>query len=243
AASALGAEQRYWLSRPGPVLGLMGLLLYAVNRLIMRGLFRMRVIGACRLPSKGPVLLAPNHSSYLDPFVLAAALGWRQARRTYWAGWSGKMMTGPIMRLFSRVGHVLPVDPDRGPASALSLGAAALGGGAMLIWFPEGRRSPTGMLNPFLPGVGVLIRTTAIPAVPVRIEGTFEALPRGRTIARLSRVRVTFGEPLDPATLEAAGEGDSPEERIASALHAAVARLSGGTGARTRQDETWSSPG
>ncbi|MCK6371819.1 MAG: AMP-binding protein, partial [Gammaproteobacteria bacterium] len=77
--------------RRGMALRLLGLALLALDRLLMRFVFRVRVEGAERLPLDGPLLIAPNHASYLDPMAIAAALPWQLLRRTRWAGWTDFM--------------------------------------------------------------------------------------------------------------------------------------------------------
>jgi long-chain acyl-CoA synthetase len=177
------------------------------------------------LPSQGPLLIAPNHLSFLDPFALIAVLPWRVLRHTYWAAWTGHMFSGPIRRLGSRLAQCFPVDQDRGPAAGLAMASELLGRGEVLVWFPEGQRSPTGELLPFSPGVGILVAQTGTRVVPVRISGTYEALPRGSRRLRRSRVRVHFGVPVAGAVLEAEGAGDSTEARITDALQRRVAAL------------------
>lgn len=221
------AEMR-WLEPPGPAHAFLGLLLHGLNRLAMRLLFRLRVRGKDRIPPTGPVVLVPNHVSYLDPPTLAAAFGWGELRRTHWAGWIGVMLSGPFMRALSRATNVLPVDPDRNPGAALALGVAALRRNRRLVWFPEGRRSPSGEVGVFLPGIGYLVREAGARAVPVRISGTFEALPRTRRFPRLVRLKVVFGEALAADELEWRGPGAEPHARIANALRAAVLALPAG---------------
>lgn len=214
-----------WLEPPGPGYLLLGLLLHGVNRLAMRTLFRLRVEGRDRIPAAGPVVLVPNHVSYLDPPTLAAAFGWRELRRTHWAGWAGIVLSNPLLRAISRAANVLPVNPDRDPGAALAMGVAALRQNRRLVWFPEGRRSPSGDIGAFLPGIGYLLRETGASAVPVRIRGTFEALPRTRRFPRLAPLEIMFGDPLTPDELERRGHGADAHARIANALHDAVAAL------------------
>ena len=142
------------------------------------------------------MLIAPNHTSYFDPPAIAAALPWRRLRKTFWAGWVGILYTGPFTRFVSRACQVLPVDPDRDLAAAIETARSLLRRGYSVVWFPEGRRSPTGELGPFQRGIGQVVLDSGADAVPVAIRGTFDAWPKQRLLPRLKRVNVTFGEPL-----------------------------------------------
>jgi long-chain acyl-CoA synthetase len=222
----LSPEQERWLEPQAWPHRALGAVLFALNRMLMRGIFRLRVEGREHLPAKGPYLLAPNHASYLDPFAIAAALSWSELRRLYWAGWTGLLFRGPLTRLFSRAARVLPVDPERGLTSTLPLGLAALERGAALAWFPEGARSTDGRLHRFLPGAGLLLERTGVPAVPVFIGGSFAAWPPGRAWPRLRPIRVRFGRPLAFEGDRSAPNGER-HRQIADRLHDAVAALAG----------------
>jgi long-chain acyl-CoA synthetase len=224
AAGALAVPTDF-LAEPGLGWRCFSLVLYAALILLIRALFRLEVRGRENIPAEGAVVFTPNHASYLDSLVLAATFSWRDLRRTHWAGWAALLFANPVMRAVSRAGNVLPVDPDREPARALAQGAAALRQGRRLVWFPEGRISPTGEINPFLPGVGVLLQETGARAVPVRLVGTFEALPRHRRWPRPGRLRVVFGAAATAAELAAGVEGKDAPARIVQGLHDRVAAL------------------
>jgi 1-acyl-sn-glycerol-3-phosphate acyltransferase len=68
-------------------------------------------------------------------------------------------------------------------------------GGAVLI-FPEGSRSPDGTLQPAQPGIGMIAAKTGAPVVPVKILGSFKALPRDKPIPRIVSIEVRIGERL-----------------------------------------------
>jgi long-chain acyl-CoA synthetase len=226
----LSEEQKRWLTPPGPVLRGLGAPVFALNRSLIRGAFGLAVHGAENLPSIHPFVLTPNHRSDLDPFVIAAALPLRTLRQMYWAGAVVRLFSNPIARLLSRMAQVVPIDPRRAAVSSLAFGAAVLTRRNSLVWFPEGRRSPSGALQPFLPGVGVLLEHFGVPAVPVFIHGTGEALPPARMLPRLRPLAVVFGQPLDPRALAEQGQGDEVRDRIVDALRKAVAALERGSG-------------
>jgi long-chain acyl-CoA synthetase len=164
----------------------------------------------------------------LDPFVVAAAVDFERLRKTYWAGWTGMAFANRLFRFVSRIAQVLPIEQDRAAFSSIAMSLVVLGEGKSLIWFPEGERSRDGRLRRFRTGVGLLLSRRPTRTVPMLIEGTFEAMPSGRRFPRFTPLRVTFGPPIATTALEKTGPGASPEERIANALHDAVAGLKAG---------------
>lgn len=181
---------------PSAPMRALGGLIFALCRPVMRVLFRLEVSGRQHLESDTPMLIAPNHASYLDPLALAAAMPWRRLRKTFWAGWVGILYTGPFTTFFSRACQVLPVDPDRDLAAAIETAREVLRRGYSIVWFPEGRRSPTGELGPFLYGMGRVVLRSEADVMPVAIRGTFDAWPKQRLLPRFKRISVTFGQPL-----------------------------------------------
>ncbi|CAM3303376.1 AMP-binding protein [Halomonas lysinitropha] len=220
----LDDRQRRALMPPGRIHGFMGWWVWGLARLISRGLLRVSVSG--QWPDRMPCVIAPRHLSVLDPLVLLQIMDRCQAESLYWAGWTGMLFTGRVRRGFSRIARILPIDPGTAPRRSLVLASAALDRGHQLVWFPEGQRSPDGRLQPFRPGLGLLLRAQPVPVVPVWIEGTHELMPPGQRLPRRGRVRVVIGEPVDPERLE----GDEREiiERLQDEMAAlGERRLSG----------------
>jgi long-chain acyl-CoA synthetase len=218
----LDDEQKRWLEPQGPVMSALAWILFILNWVVMRGLFRLRVEGLEHLPKEGPFVVTPNHASYLDSFALAAALGYRRLRQTYWAG-AGAAFSNPLNRFVSRLAQAVPV--EQAGASNLAFGAGVLEREKNLIWFPEGQRSSTGELQQFEPGVGMLLNHFRVPVVPVSIRGTHEAMPPGKALLWPKKIVVIFGQPLDVDDLEQQGEGEEPQDRIVRALRDRVAKL------------------
>ena len=221
---ALSEEEAAWLRPTGPIANIVAVTGQAIDKLALRWGFALHVDGIERLPTHGPFVVTPNHTSELDAFAIAAALPTRLFRRSYWGGDDQRMFSTAPMRLFSRVSHVFPVD-ERAPMAAVAAATTILARGDILIWFPEGWVSPDGRLQRFRPGIGKLLTDVSAPVVPAYIRGTFEALPRGQRWPRRRPIRVVFGDPVTADTLEAAGRGDSREERIANALRDKVTAL------------------
>ena len=212
------------LRPPGPALKAIGNTIFAAAKGLMRTVFSLRVEGVDNVPKEGAVVLTANHVSDLDPVALAASLPYDQLDRTWWGADAGRLQETVLGRRLSRAGRVYPVN-DRSPAMALAAAEKVLADGRIQVWFPESWRSPDGSLQRFLPGIGKLLSASRAAAVPVFIEGTFEAMPRDRRWPRPHRVRVVFGEPIPYEQLRAAAAGDEDYEGIAAALRERVAAL------------------
>jgi len=224
---ALDARQRSWLEPKGPILRMAGRVLAAANRVSIRVFFRLEVHGMENLPAQGPFVLAPNHASFLDPFVLAAALTTPQLERLYWAGWTGVVFSGPIRRVFAKAAQAVPVDPVRATASNLAFGGTVLQRGLNLVWFPEGERSRDGRVLPFKLGLGLVLDRWRVPVVPIVIRGTHAAWPRSRRLPRPYPVRIDILESVHADRLAAEGHGTTDAERIIDALRRRITEALG----------------
>ena len=164
-----------------------------------------RASGIERLPSSGPFILSPNHQSYLDAFLLVAALPYRVFRRMFFVGASEYFAT-PLRRRIARAVHIVPVDPDTNLVRAMQAGAFGLRNGKVLILFPEGERSIDGGIKRFKKGAAILSVHLGVPIVPVALDGVFDVWPRNRPLqwrallpGNGGRVLLDVGEPLSPA--------------------------------------------
>jgi long-chain acyl-CoA synthetase len=187
--------------------------------------FRVEAVHAERLTQKQYVFI-PNHSSYIDAFVLAAALPYERLVNTQWAGWSGIAFGNPIFSFLSRLARVFPIEAKQSLFASIALGVCVLRQGDNLVWFPEGERTLDGKLLPFKKGIGLLLEKKDIEVVPVFLDGAREALPPGAFFPHFNKIRVIIGEPVKPQELAKEGEGADPAEKIANALKARVQALS-----------------
>lgn len=232
-SGSIAEDEARWLAPTSPVEDFAGTLLYGVNRLLARVFFRLRVEGLGNLPPKPPYVIVANHLSDLDPPLIGAALPLPTMRKLYWSADRGRLFGSAFSRAFCRAAHIFPVD-ERAPGTTLAMAERALGRDNALIWFPESWRSPDGELQRFLPGIGWLLKTCPVPAVPCVIRGTFEAMPRERRWPRPHPVRIVFGRPVDPLGLVPAEFAGSVEAAITEGLRAEVAKLLSATEDSTR---------
>ena len=183
--------------------------------------FRGEVSGLENLPASGGFMVASNHASNLDPFIVGQHLP-RQvsffARKTLWT-------PGFPAWWLDAVG-VIPVDRDGGSdVTAIKRVLGALKAEKIIIMFPEGTRSPDGRLQAAKPGVGLFACRSQVPVVPARVFGSFEAYGRSGKPRLGTPVSVVFGRPLAPADYDNPGDGKERYPRAAERIMARIATL------------------
>lgn len=165
---------------------------------VARACFRLRVLGQDNIPD-GAAIIAPNHASFLDGFMVFAAVPRRHRMRLYFMGLA-RFFEAPVVRRLAARCRLIAVDAGK-VGEAMRLSARVLSAGRLLCAFPEGSRSPSGRLQRFRKGPVQLSAALGVPVVPTAISGTYEAWPVGGSI-RPGRVTVSFGRPVMPATPE-----------------------------------------
>ena len=180
---------------------------------LTRGFAWIRVEGLDRLAgAPDPVLYAANHQSVMDgPVILAALPPERRYRvatvaaREWFAPHFHPQGHSRLQRLATSLAYYLGVlcfdvaplpQREAGARTAMRHLGTLLGAGSSVLIFPEGRRSETGRIDTFQPGVGMLASRMQTLVVPVRIDGVDRVLPVGGRWARPGRVRVAFGDAL-----------------------------------------------
>jgi 1-acyl-sn-glycerol-3-phosphate acyltransferase len=171
--------------------------LAGLTRAGLAGLTRIRLEGALdEIPRGGPVIVASNHSSNLDPVVLGSTLMPRLGRRLQWLG-KKELFAWPIVGWIARNGGVHAVDRGTADIEAFRLAQRILDDGHALFVFPEGTRSHDGALGEGRDGVAVLALRSGAPIVPIGISGSYERWPRGQRLPHPGgRVTVRVGSPF-----------------------------------------------
>lgn len=193
---------------------------------LARLIYRPHIEGRRNVPRTGPVILASNHLSFIDSFLIPAFAPrpvYFLAKSSYFEG-SG--LSGWFSRNFFTAIGATPVERGAGQAAleALDQQRRILSSGRAIALYPEGTRSLDGRLYKGRTGVAFLALETGAQVVPVGLVGTNEAMPVGAKWPRMSpRVTVRYGEPIDlsghgPATSGRARRMATDE--IMSAIHA-----------------------
>jgi 1-acyl-sn-glycerol-3-phosphate acyltransferase len=190
-------------------------------RAFFRVFFRFHAYGVEHVPPRGPCIVAANHASYLDPPAVACGIRTRVIR--YFA--RDSLSRGWLLRQLFRALQVIPIARERGDVRALREGIEQLREGALIGLFPEGTRTPDGSLRPAKAGIGFLIAKSGAAVVPVHVDGTFRALPRGRVWPRLfTPITVRYGPPISAEEF-ARFEGKDAYDRIAALVMERIAAL------------------
>jgi 1-acyl-sn-glycerol-3-phosphate acyltransferase len=161
-------------------------------RALFKFYFGWRVCNPERVPLSGPVILASNHASFLDPPLVGAGV---KRGINYLARES--LFRFPILGWILHQWQVVPVDREGGGAKGLKAILDRLLAGGAIILFPEGTRTRDGQLQPARSGVGLTVIKSQASVVPVRVFGTFEAYHREMHFPRPWRkVIVKYGQPM-----------------------------------------------
>jgi 1-acyl-sn-glycerol-3-phosphate acyltransferase len=194
--------------------------IYHLTRFVARIFFRFRVIHPERVIQEGPVILAMNHESYLDPPF--AGIG---CRRAIYFLTRKSLLDVPLIGWVLPKLNVIPVDQDGGDRSALKAIIRILRDDHGTLVFPEGSRTLDGNLQPPQPGIGFVIAKTLAPVVPMRIFGAHRALPRGGGKLRFCPITIVVGEPLRFTAADLEGHGREVYQRLSQRVMDAIAAL------------------
>ncbi|MFN0119327.1 MAG: lysophospholipid acyltransferase family protein [Blastocatellia bacterium] len=162
--------------------------------------FRISFHGVENVPGEGPVILAPNHVSFLDPIWVSVPIR-RPIRYMTW----DRFVRMPVLGFLIRTYGGFPVKLESGDRTALRESARQLRAGGPLMIFPEGGRTRSGRIMPFKPGFIRLALETKAPIVPVTIVGGYAAFAPHHRFPRPRRVTVIYHPPLylsGPAVVE-----------------------------------------
>jgi len=154
-------------------------------------LFDLKAYGIENVPATGGVLLVANHQSFLDPVLVAVKL-----RRPVSYMARSDLFEGRFGGWLLRALHAFPVRRGEGDIGALRRCIARLEEGYALNVYPEGTRTQDGTIGPLQKGIGIVLRKTDVPVIPVAIDGSMYAWHRNSKSLQSYPVRIMYGKPL-----------------------------------------------
>ena len=186
-------------------------LMYEVVRLVLTPylmfLYRARCIDSGYLPADGPVIIAPNHFSFLDHFFVAVFL----RRKVHFMAKS-QLFKRPLQFVYTH-GGVFPVRRGHRDQEAFKTAHAILARGGMIVMYAEAGRSRSGELGKPRHGIGKLALESGAPVVPCAIAGSEKA--RNWRKLQFPKVTVQFDKPL---RFEQVEEPDKDQSQAASEI-------------------------
>jgi len=177
--------------------------------LLIHTIYRVRVTGMDHIPDEGPVIIASNHVSYVDPLILGGMI-----RRPVNFVMYHRIYNIPLLRFVFKTGKAIPV---AGRSESPEILEAAfrrihevLAGGDVLGIFPEGRITEDGEIQPFRAGVEKVVSEQPVPVVPVALCNLWgslfsrrDPLHKRRPYKLWARIEMRIGAPIPPVEVTA----------------------------------------
>ncbi len=199
-------------------------MVYKISTLLLNKMERHhihRLTGVEHLPEQGPYIIAANHRSYMDNFLLAYVLERRFGQRLY-VPTNIKAFKGWLRHLLHTALGGIAIDPEDSDQAYAAM-SRALEEKKIIVMYPEGTRSDGSGLLPFKYGTFNLAARKQVPIVPVGLIDTATVLPKGRlTMVRGAKASAAFGMPISAANMESLGVEGTREHcrvRIEQLLH------------------------
>lgn len=196
-------------------------LLRPAIRLISRAAWRVRFRGVEHIPAAGGVVIAANHQTYADPFLMSVPV----RRPVRYLAWS-EAFKWPLAGRAIEVLGAWPIRIERGNPSAHRRSLRWLRRGGAVMIFPEGGRAfGDGVMLRFKSGAARLALEAGVPVLPVTIRGGHVAWPRGQRWPRAGRVEIVYHPPRHLAVHpgeDARAAAERETEALASVIKSAL---------------------
>lgn len=156
--------------------------------------WRLKIVGSKNIPKNDNFVFCANHASFLDGFIFVAAIpNWLRSQ-IFLLGLS-EFFESPLIQRLIKLTRVIPVDSAKNLLDAMQAAAYVLNNKKSIVIFPEGERSIDGQIKDFKNGVGILAKELNQQLLPVYINGSFAAWPRGQKYPKLKPLQIVFGKP------------------------------------------------
>lgn len=195
------------------------LIVRTIRHILLRFFGGIKVYGEKNVPKSGPLLVAANHVSFLDPPLAASAMPRKiraMAKKELFKSLFGKL----IISL-----GAFPVDRGGQDAKSIKYAIDILKNNEALLLFPEGTRGDGVTLDPFNPGISLLARKTNAQILPMGIVGSHIVWPKNSKKIKRHKMTIAIGKPF---TYEEVAIGETEKEKriaFAKALHQKILDL------------------
>ena len=179
----------------------------SIFRTLFKIFYKIDYIGVENLDTDKPIIIAPNHQSYLDGAFAVGAFSKTQIYKTYFFAKLRSIIKRGFIRTFAEKSNVVIMDINDNVSESIRKLAQALREGNRVVIFPEGTRTKDGLVAEFRPTFAILAKEMGVAVVPVAINGAYAAITPGSTFPkRGAKITVSYLPPMSPA------EGESYED-------------------------------
>lgn len=185
---------------------------------LLKYLFRYEVEGVENFPAHGSAILAPNHRSLIDHFVVASL-----TKRQVWFMGKAELFENKHAARFLNALGAFPVKRGRPDRASLQRCLDLLAQGDLVGIYPEGTRRPDSRFEEVEEGFAYIAVRSGAPIVPIGLSGTEAVFPKGRKLPRIVKIRVVVGKPF---RLAAQTSGVLPRTKLKEATAQAQQNLS-----------------
>ncbi|HEY1553697.1 MAG TPA: AMP-binding protein, partial [Kofleriaceae bacterium] len=169
---------------PRPLVRLGRAALRGGMRALYERVLETKIYGKTNVPPFGGYIAAANHSSHLDTGLVKYALG-EEGEALVALGAKDYFFEDPVRRMyFENFTNVVPMERHGSLRESLRLAGDVIRDGYILLIFPEGTRSDTGVMADFKPSLGYLALTNKCGILPMYLHGTHAAMPKGRYLPK-----------------------------------------------------------
>lgn len=211
------AERIVRLMHPAPP-GRLYKVFRGILAFLLKYVFRIEVEGAEHLPKHGNAILAPNHRSLIDHFVVASLT----KRQVWFMGKAELFKKKQAARLLNALG-AFPVKRGKPDRASLQRCLQLLAEGNLVGIYPEGTRRPDSRFEDVEEGFAYIAVRSGAPIVPIGLSGTEAVFPKGKKLPRVVKIRVVVGKPF---RVTAQTSGVLPRTKLREATAHAQERLS-----------------
>ncbi|MCX7771039.1 MAG: AMP-binding protein [Proteobacteria bacterium] len=199
--------------RKGLLFNIFEYIFFLFVKLTSNVLYKIEVEGLEKIKNtNSPFIIAPNHLSYLDGYILTGIINFKIKKKLFFVGLAD-FFEKTILKVFKKVAGVLSFDEIKEPIRAIRTSIYVIKKGYSICIFPEGARSYDGKLMELKKGIAYIAKNTKVPLFPVYIQGTFEAWPRFKKYPKFfKKIKIIVGDPIHWQTKENYTEDDFVKE-------------------------------
>ncbi|HEY6177807.1 MAG TPA: lysophospholipid acyltransferase family protein, partial [Kofleriaceae bacterium] len=195
---------------PAPLVALGRRALRGGMKALYQRVLETSIHGAAQVPPFGGYIVCANHASHLDTGLIKYALG-EQGEALVALAAKDYFFDDPVRRMyFENFTNLVPMERHGSLRESLRLAGEVIHDGYILLIFPEGTRSETGVMTDFKPSLGYLAMTNKCGILPMYLSGTHEAMPKGRYLPKRGERVAAYIGPFVPYSEVVALAGSQP---------------------------------